>query len=424
MRYFDSSAWMRRLESEAVLPEGFQAAAASMDFVPAEKPDAGKQNMNLAVIRLEEPTVSFAGVFTRNAFPGWPVVAGRRLLDAPAVQGLLVNNRVANVGAAGGLEDSQRLSRLTAELSGAEGPYFQSSTGVIGWKLPITEMEAVLPGLCEAPSDDSLLPFARAIMTTDAWPKIRSSNCGGGRIVATAKGAGMVEPDMATMLAFFLTDVDIPRDIARRMLPEVVANTFNRISIDGEMSTSDTVLFFSSRRKPYPGDAEFRRSLTETAAALSEDVVRNGEGCGHVIKITVSGLDDEIKAASIARSIANAPLTKTAVRGNDPNVGRIIQALGAACGGSGLDLNRDVLELSIGDEAIYGKGRFLLNEEKEASLIEYLKKRELPVPPLGWPPHEECVQVTITLGDGRSSATVIGSDLSEEYVKINADYRT
>jgi len=229
---------------------------------------------------------------------------------------------------------------------------------------------------------------------------------------------------MATMLAFFLTDVDIPRDIARRMLPEVVENTFNRISIDGEMSTSDTVLFFSSRRKPYPGDTEFRRCLTETAAALSEDVVRNGEGCGHVIKITVSGLDDEPAAVDVARPIANAPLTKTAVRGNDPNVGRIIQALGAACGRSGLDLNRDVLELSIGDEAIYGKGGFLLNEEKEVSLIEYLKNRELPVPPLGWPPHEECVQVTIRLGDGRASATVIGSDLSEEYVKINADYRT
>ena len=143
MRYSDSSAWMRRLESEAALPEGFQAAAASMDFVPAEKPDAGKQNMNLTVIRLDEPTDSFAGVFTRNAFPGWPVVAGRRLLAAPAVQGVLVNNRVANVGAVGGLEDSQRLSRLTAELSGAVGPYFQSSTGVIGWKLPTTEVEAM-----------------------------------------------------------------------------------------------------------------------------------------------------------------------------------------------------------------------------------------------------------------------------------------
>ena len=424
MRYSDSSAWMRRLESEATLPEGFQAAAASVDFIPAEKPDAGKQNMNLAVIRLDEPTEAFAGVFTRNAFPGWPVVAGRRLLDAPAVQGVLVNNRVANVGAAGGLEDSQRLSRLTAELSGTPGPYFQSSTGVIGWKLPISEMEKTLPELCQAASDGSLLPFARAIMTTDAWPKIRSSKCGRGRIVATAKGAGMVEPNMATMLAFFLTDVDIPREIARRMVPEVVANTFNRISIDGEMSTSDTVLFFSSRRKPYPGDVDFRRCLTETAATLAEDVVRNGEGCGHVIKITVSGLNDEKVAAAIARSVANAPLTKTAVRGNDPNVGRFIQALGAACGRSGLELNRDFLELSIGDEAIYGKRGFLLNEEKETSLIQYLKNRELPVPPLGWPPHEECVQVTIKLGDSRSSATDIGSDLSEEYVKINADYRT
>jgi len=424
MQYPDYNAYRHRIAEDAFLPEGFQTAAVPLEFIPREIPDAGKQSMNLALIRLRESTSSFAGVFTRNAFPGWPVILGRKLMDASKIQGILVNNKVANVGAEGGLEASERLSTLTSALFGDPAPYIPSSTGVIGWSLPMEAMEAALPGLKDNLQTDSLLPFAEAIMTTDAWPKLRSSVCGDGRITATAKGAGMVEPDMATMLAFFLTDVAVPRDVGRKVLSEVAEETFNRISIDGDTSTSDSVFLLSSGVKPYPGDDMFHRSLMETAAKLSEDVVRNGEGTAHVFRVTVSGVEDRQTAVFLARSIVNAPLTKTAVRGNDPNVGRILQALGAACGRAGVELLRDRLSLDIGGRRVFEKGAFHLNSREEAALSAYFREKELPLPSKTWPLHEERVEIELQLGLGNASASVTASDLSEEYVKINADYRT
>ena len=424
MHYPDSSAWRRRLEEEASLPEGFQTSVASLGFIPVEKPDAGRQSMNLALLRLEEPSSSFAAVFTRNAFPGWPVLVGRELLDSPEVQGVLVNNKVANVGAPGGREDSLALTGALAEHLGDQAVYFPSSTGVIGWKLPVAEMTEALAELTDRRSSDSLLPFAEAIMTTDAWPKIRSGACGDGRIVATAKGAGMVEPNMATMLSFVLTDIDIPRDTARRILGDVVTQTFNRISVDGETSTSDTVILLSSRKKPFPGDRAFQDSLQSCLSALAEDVVRNGEGTAHVFRVTVSGAPDETVATALARRVVNAPLTKTAVRGNDPNIGRILQALGSACAQLGLELDREALVLDIGGRQVYDKGSFLLDGDTETELSEYFRSGELPLPTPDWPLHEKRLEIRIILGPGGSSASVTGSDLSEEYVKINADYRT
>ncbi len=424
MQYPDSSAWRRRLVVDAVLPEGFRIAVTSLKFIPAEKPDAGPQNMNISMIRLDEPSSSFAGVFTKNAFPGWPVLVGKEILATEAVQGVLVNNKVANVGGEGGFRDSVHLASLAATLFGDDARWFPSSTGVIGWKLPVAEMEEALPRLLENQNSESLLPFAEAIMTTDAWPKVRSSSCGEGRIVATAKGAGMVEPNMATMLSFVLTDIDIPRETARTILSEVVERSFNRISVDGETSTSDTVLLISSRCHPYPGDDEFRKALESCVSVLAEDVVRNGEGCGHVFRVSISGAKDEATSVHLARAVANAPLTKTAVRGNDPNIGRILQALGSACGRLDMELNRDTLLLEIGDRKVYENGTFLLDDETESALSQYFREAELPLPTMDWPAHERRVEIKITIGTGGASASVTGSDLSEEYVKINADYRT
>jgi glutamate N-acetyltransferase/amino-acid N-acetyltransferase len=285
-------------------------------------------------------------------------------------------------------------------------------------------MEGAMPSLKNEFQSDSLLPFARAIMTTDAWPKVRRAACGEGSIVATAKGAGMIEPDMATMLAFFLTDVDIPRDVLRRILVEEADLSFNRVSIDGETSTSDTVLMFSSRRRPYPGEDVFRRALRETASSLSEDVVRNGEGTAHVFRVSVSGAPDTKTAVKLARSVVNAPLTKTAVFGNDPNVGRVLQALGAACGRMSLDLIPDRLTMDIGGIRVFGDGVFRLTAAGEKALSSYFKSKELPIPTPGWPLHEERAEIELNLGCGDASAWVTGSDLSGEYVIINADYRT
>lgn len=424
MDYSDSAAWREFLESQAVLPEGFEVAVASLGFTPVEKPDAGVLPMKLSLIRTTEPTTSFAGVFTKNAFPGWPVLVGRERMSAHQIQGVLVNNKVANVGAAGGLEASRRLADTVRTAFEDKASYIPSSTGVIGWSLPVDAMETAIPSLVQERRSDSLYPFAEAIMTTDAWPKVRSSDCGEGRIVGTAKGAGMVEPNMATMLSFLLTDIDVPREAARKILSDVVEQSFNRISIDGEMSTSDTVLLLSSRRRPYPGDGEFFEALLKTASALAEDVVRNGEGCAHVFRITVSGAPDERTATALARSVANAPLTKTAVRGNDPNIGRILQAIGAACGRLGIAFSRERTVLTIGGREVYSSGEFKLDGVLEESLSRYLKERELPIPAPDWPAHDGRVEIEVKLESGGASASIIGSDLSEEYVKINADYRT
>lgn len=424
MPYSDAASWREALKQNSFLPEGFQTAVCRCAFSPVEQPQPGRQFINLALIRMPEASSSFAGVFTKNAFAGWPVILGRELLKAPLIQGLVVNNRIANVGVAGGYEDAVSIADCCARIFGDNAVYLPSSTGVIGWKLPVKSMKAALAELPRQLSSESLLPFAEAIMTTDAWPKLRAACCGEGRIVGCAKGAGMVEPNMATMLSFLLTDLDVEREAARRILSDVVDTTFNRISIDGETSTSDTVILLSSRRRPYPGDERFAQELYRICAALAEDVVRNGEGCAHVFRISICGAPTVERAVTLARAVANAPLTKTAIRGNDPNVGRILQALGAAAGRMNMPLNREQLVLEIGTRTVFKEGRFFLNSEKEKALSDYLKSTQMPLPMPAWPKHEKRVEIALNLNAGGASAAVIGSDLSEEYIKINADYRS
>ena len=424
MNYPDAASYEKRLQADAVLPEGFKSSVTTLGFIPAEKPHSREQRMNLSLIRLDNATDSFAAMFTRNAFPGWPVIIGRELMNASKLQGILINNRVSNVRSSGGLEASRRLCRSLAEITGDSSEYLPSSTGVIGWKLPVEAMEKALPELVASLSADSLLPVARAIMTTDAWPKVRSSVCGEGRIVGTAKGAGMIEPNMATMLSFLLTDVAVPREAARRILADVVGRTYNRISIDGETSTSDTVVLVSSGRKPYPGDGAFSEALMSVAHSLSQDIVRNGEGTAHVFRVSVRGVPDVDTATFLARSVANAPLTKTAIRGNDPNVGRILQAVGAACGRRGMSLNAEKVSLEIAGRRVFSNGVFQLGDEEETILTNYMTERELPLPAPLWPMHEEVVEIEVNLGEGPAQSSVTASDLSEEYISINADYRT
>jgi len=422
MLYPDFLSYQRRLKKDAVLPDGFEVGVDSLEFVPPERPNV--QKMNLGIIRMLQPTASFAGVFTKNAFCGWPIIVGRELLRGPQIQGILINNRVANVGVEGGLAASCRLSKLCSEIFGDSAPYFPSSTGVIGWSLPLKEMEAALTRLKDGMNRDLVLELAKAIMTTDSWPKIRSCKCGTGRIVGIAKGAGMVEPNMATMLAFILTDVDFPRDVGRRIFLDVMDESFNRISIDGETSTSDSAFLLSSCLHAYPGNDEFKNTLMEISSNLAEDVIRNGEGCTHVIRVSVSGASNTAEAHTLARAVANAPLSKSAIRGNDPNVGRILQSLGAECGRLGVKINPKEMQLGIGGRIVFRNGVFHLGEQVEEFLHAYLKDSELPLPPSAWPTHGKRVEIEIALSMGDGSASVIASDLSEEYVRINSNYRT
>ncbi len=380
--------------------------------------------MKLAALVLDEPTPSFAAVLTRNAFAGAPVVLARRLLGEPLARGVLVNTKVANVGAPGGLEDAQLLQKAVAnELKEEPQRLFVLSTGVIGWKLPVEPMCQLLPDLISSLGQGDLLDLATAIMTTDSYPKLRSVQLGQGRLCGVVKGAGMIEPNLATMIGLILTDVSVGREELREALSAVAADTFNLISVDGDQSTSDAVLAFSSRRYPAVSAAEFRDALHRLCAQLAEDVVRNGEGTAHVIEVIVRGAPDRATAQAAARQIVNSPLVKTAIYGNDPNVGRILAAAGSSLGRIAPDVDLSGMQLFIGGLRVYGEGCFQLGDEAEKRLSTYLRQVSLPEV-RDYPPHEEKVLIELDLQCGPAEARLLGSDLSHEYIKVNADYRS
>ena len=423
-------AWLAR---QADLPQGFRVGTTRFDFVPREAPKPAK--MTLTLIVLDQPTPDFAAVFTRNALPGAPVVVGRQRLHEPDLGAIIINNKISNVCAPAGVETAERICTETARVLGLnQRQVLPSSTGVIGWSLPVEPMIDALPQAAAALAASSILPAAEGIVTTDLYPKIRSAKLGAGRIVGIAKGAGMIEPNLATMLVYVLTDLAVSRESLRVVLRRVVDTTFNRISIDSDTSTSDTVVLVSSGKFPCPDLAAFEEVLRTICQDLAEDVVRNGEGVRHVIRVKVSRAPDTVTAAALGKAIVNAPLFKCAVAGNDPNVGRLVQAVGKHVGAHAPHVDLTGLSLRMGGIELFSGGVFRLNPEKEAALTAHLKSAELyestPTPeglfsaPVNFPPHERSVDIEVDLGRGAAEATVLGGDLTHEYVSENADYRS
>ena len=421
------------LTEQATLPQGFRVGATRLDFIPREAPKPAR--MTLTLIALDAPTPDFAAVFTKNAFPGAPVIVGRKRLGEPRLGALRINNKISNVCAPGGVEASETLCAAAAALLGlAPTEVLPCSTGVIGWGLPVEAMIPALPQALAALAGGSILPAAEGIVTTDLYPKIRHATLGGGRLVGIAKGAGMIEPNLATMLVYVLTDLAVPRDELRAMLSRVAGTTFNRISIDSDTSTSDTVVVVSSGRVPCPDHAAFEAALHGVCADLAEDVVRNGEGVRHVLRVRVSGAPDAATACALGKAIVNAPLFKCAMAGNDPNVGRLVQAIGKHVGATGMRIDLSRLRARIGGQEIFAEGAFRLDYQKESALVAHLKAAELYQshqaadgtfsPSVDYPPHERCVEIEVELGAGPAEATVFGGDLTHEYVSENADYRS
>jgi len=422
------------LASQAALPAGFRVGATRFEFIPVEVHKPAK--MTLTLIALDRPTDSFAAMFTRNAFPGAPILVGRQRLGEATLGAVVVNNKISNVCAPGGVASAERVCAATAQALGIEPrQVLPSSTGVIGWQLPVDAMLAQVPAAAATLQGGSILPAAEGIVTTDLYPKIRRADLGGGSIVGIAKGAGMIEPNLATMLVYLLTDLDVPRDELRAALAEAVAGSFNRMSIDSDTSTSDTVALLSSRRVPCPDRAAFRAALARVCADLTEDIVRNGEGVHHVLRVRVVGAPDEALACAVGKSVVNSPLFQCAVCGNDPNVGRLVAAIGKLVGSlrPGLDLGR--AQLVMGGQVLFAEGAFRLDPAKEQVLVAHLKGAELYAsvapadgltfaPPIDFPPHERAVEISIDLGCGSAEATVLGADRSHEYISENADYRS
>lgn len=422
------------LEAQAALPEGFRVGTASFEFVPVEVPKPAR--MRVTLVALDAPTPAFALKLTRNAFPGAPVVVGRRRLAAPALGAVVVNNKISNVCAPGGVEAAERVCAEAARLLGiAPDEVLPSSTGVIGWRLPLDPLVAALPRAAAALAGGSVLPAAEAIMTTDLYPKVRRAQVGEGSIVGIAKGAGMIEPNLATMLVYLLTDLDVPRAALRAALDEAVEASFNCISVDSDTSTSDTVLALSSRRRPAPAAAAFAEALARVCADLAEDVVRNGEGVHHVVRVVVSGARTVEEARGVGKAVVNSPLLKAAVNGNDPNVGRLLCAVGKHAGAAGLALDPARVTMKVGGEVVLEGGAMRLDPEKEARLVAHMKGAEMYAsgvpadgttfrPPVDYPPHERRVEIAIDLAMGSASCAVLGADLTHEYVTENADYRS
>ena len=450
MEHYESSAdYLAALEARGALPAGFGVAAAATAFEPPERP--GKElPLRVALLLADRPTPAFAATLTRNALRGAPVQVVADLLDRRApVRGVLVNNAVSNVGVASGVDDAMTvLERLAGEvgaagaMSGAGQAFAPASTGVIGWRLPVAPICAALPGLVAAcapgaapagtaPTGStgpagSVLPAARAIMTTDRYPKVRSRRAGAATVTGIAKGAGMIEPSMATMLAFLLTDAAVDRGALQRLLDAAVRDSFNRISVDGDQSTSDMVLALASQRAAPVAEEALGDAIAGVCRDLAADIVRNGEGVEHVIRVAVRAPGTDEQAAAIGKAVVNSPLVKTAVFGDDPNVGRIVSAvgdhLGGLAGGSAPPLAAAVVRL--GGITVFGGGAFALDGAKEAALASYLRERRIDHT-LDYPPHDRAVEIEIDFGAARAaSAVVLGTDLSHGYVTENADYRS
>jgi len=429
----DRDAHRAWLAAQSALPEGFRAGVAELDFVPVEVPKPSR--MRLALLALDRPTPAFAAKFTRNAFPGAPVLVGRRLLAAPAIGGVVVNTKVSNVCAPHGVEAAERVAAGAARLLGLPpGQVLPASTGVIGWRLPVEAVLAALPRAAASLQASSVLPAAEAILTTDLYPKVRRAEVGGGSIVGIAKGAGMIEPNLATMLVFLLTDLDVGREALRAALDRAVESSFHAISVDSDTSTSDTVVLLASGRRPAPPARAFEAALGEVCRALAEDVVRNGEGVHHVLRASVAGARTREEARAFGKAIVNSPLVKAAVNGNDPNVGRLLCAVGKHAGAAGIPLDPARVRMTVGGEMVLMGGTMWLDPEKERRLVAHMKEAELYAsvpgpggafrPPIDWPPHERRVEIAVDLGLGEAEADVLGADLSHEYVTENADYRS
>lgn len=345
---------------------------------------------------------------------------------------IVINNKVSNVCSGGdGVGDSELVCEAVAKalkLPGGAATVLPSSTGVIGWRLPAIEVaEQVVPEAIQNLQSVSALNAAQAICTTDRWPKVRSFTLSNGaRIVGIAKGAGMIEPNMATMLSYIMTDAIMPKAKLQKMLSETTNDSFNSISVDGDESTSDTLVLLSSNQIEKTDEKEFSMALQQVCKGLAADLVRNGEGTGHVMRVEIQNFPGtNLEARRLGRHIVNSPLFKCAVSGNDPNTGRLAAAIGSFMGKFKDAESVAKLSLTLGGRCIFTNGKFVLEgQEVEEELSQHMMNAQYDEHS-DYPPHQRFVEIGVDFGGSSgSSATVYGSDLTAEYVAVNADYRS
>ncbi len=402
-------------------PRGFRAAAGTCGIKPSGHPD-------LALIVADKPCAA-AGMFTTNKVVGAPVTISKRHIRSGTARAIICNSGVSNVCTGKqGIQDAIDMCRHTAAAVECEpGDVLVCSTGVIGPLLPMDKIRRGIPAVANRLARGSRADraAARGILTTDLTPKTayKGVRLGGLRagasgklvhIAGIAKGSGMIAPNMATMLAFITTDAAIAPALLKTALREATTASFNRISVDTDTSTSDSVLILASgearNRKLAANSADYHKfvdALTEVCQSLAYQIIKDGEGATKVFRVEVRGARNIKDADLIGRAVVGSPLVKTAVHGSDPNWGRIL----AAAGRSGAHVNPDKACLTIGDQPVLEAGQpLVLNITQQRKLARIMKRRE--------------ITFTLNLHIGKADADWLGCDLSKQYVTINADYTT
>jgi len=388
------------------LPKGFLASGIRAG-IRKKRPDLG-------LIHIPNGANAVA-VFTQNAFQAAPVTLSKAALKKSGgrVRAVVVNAGCANaVTGQPGTDAAKRVRSRAAEVMACrEEEVFLASTGVIGMVLPDQKVRAALPDAKARLSQGGIDALSHAILTTDMGPKVTQASflIGGkrARIVGVAKGAGMIHPNMATMLSFVMTDAAISRADLQRALVEAVGGSFNAISVDGDTSTNDTVLLLASGAAGNPDDADlasFQKALNRVCRDLAWMIVRDGEGATRVMELEVEGARSEKDARLAAHAIATSPLVKTALHGGDPNWGRIL----AAVGRSGARFSLKKISLSAGNITLVRDGAPAQYSEKDAARV-FSRER---------------VPIRVNLGVGNASAVVLSCDMGHDYISLNTDYRS
>ena len=391
-----------------MIPKGFL-------FSTVEAAIKNKGRKDLALI-YSEAEANTAGMFTSNKVKAAPVKLDMKKIRSGRGQAIIVNSGNANACTGKkGMEDAVEMTRLVAlRLKMKSSLVYVCSTGVIGTPMPMDRITAKISGLMENFGKSAIEDVAAAIMTTDTFPKIlrKKVRIGSmvGNIAGICKGAGMICPHMATMLCFIMTDISVNQQTLNRALKDSVKKSFNRITIDGDMSTNDTVLIMangmigneelSERSEAY---AAFKKSLDEITYGLSRLIALDGEGATKLVEIELKGAKSEADAEKAAFAVANSNLVKTAIYGNDSNWGRIMAAIGY----SGIDMKEEKVDIYFGRVKAVDKG---LTTGRDTEAAKVLKGKN--------------IKIVIDLHLGKYAAKVLTCDMTEEYIKVNATYRT
>jgi glutamate N-acetyltransferase/amino-acid N-acetyltransferase len=378
-------------------PRGFRCASRNVGLKPSAK--------DLALFA-SDVEAQAAAMFTRNHFPGAPIVVGRETIRGGVLRAIVANSKCSNVATGDeGIERARRMAAAAARELGAMPEHvLVSSTGVIGVPLPIDLIERGLVGMADELQDDPMVG-AEGIMTTDTHPKALSAGVPGSAATITwiAKGSGMIEPNMATMLVYIFTDAALSAHDLDRMLRDAVRDSFGMLSVDSDTSTSDTCALLANGLAGAVDDAAFQGVLREGCVRMTEILARDGEGAKHLLRVHVDGALDDREARVVAKTIVNSPLIKTMIFGADPNVGRILMAIGKCFD---CTIRPSSTDAWINDYQVVGGG---LRLEFEDAVV----RRTL---------GEEVIDLRVSLGVGEARATAYGCDLTQGYIDENAAY--